>query len=225
MGNKARMYVDIMALNPEVTGSCFLCIAKLPNKESVKFVLDCGLFQEEEYEKFNDSFPFEAGNIEFALLTHNHVDHTGRLPLLVKKGFNGKIVCSKQTKVILPLALKDSCKVLKDVCKRKHVKQLYADEDVEKTIANTLGIEFNSNTEVSPNVNVRLLKNGHLVGAAMILVEVHYPGEEEINILFSGDYNNKNVFFDVDELPEEIKGRRISLIIESTYGKMLSTEI
>ena len=225
MGNKARMYLDIMALNPEVTGSCFLCILKLPTKESVKFVVDCGLFQEEEYESFNYDFPFDPNNIDFALLTHNHVDHTGRLPLLFKEGFDGNIYCSQQTKCFLPLALNDSCKVLKDVCKRKHTKQMYTDTDVEKAICNTIGLDFNSKTEINPNVNVTFLKNGHLIGAAMILVEIHYPGEEDINILFSGDYNNKNAFFDIDILPQEIREKRISLIIESTYGKMVSTEI
>lgn len=225
MGNKARMYLDVMALNPEVTGSCFLCILKLPSKECVRFVVDCGLFQEEKYEEFNYTFPFEPKNIDFALLTHNHVDHTGRLPFLFRKGFEGKVYCSKQTKTFLPLALFDSCKVLKDICKRKNIKQLYNDEDVDKVLENTIGLEFNSQTKINQNVNITLLKNGHLIGAAMILVQIHYPGEEDINILFSGDYNNKNAFFEVDNLSNEIKEKRISLVIESTYGKMNSSEI
>ena len=91
MGKKARMYVDIMALHPEVTGSSFLCIVKLPNYETVKFLVDCGLFQEEKYEEYNYTFPFDPENIDFVLVTHNHVDHTGRLPLLFRKEFNKKI--------------------------------------------------------------------------------------------------------------------------------------
>lgn len=225
MANKTRMYVDIMALNPEVTGSCFLCVLKLPNKECVKFIVDCGLFQEEEYDKYNYSFPFNPENIDFALLTHNHVDHTGRLPFLYRKGFSGKVYCSKQTKILLPLALQDSCKVLKDVCKRKNIKQLYTEEDVDKTLTNTVGVDFYSKIEITPNISVTLLKNGHLIGAAIICIEIHYPGEEDINICFSGDYNNKNLFFDIDPMPEEIKQKRISLIIESTYGTMNSSEI
>lgn len=225
MGNKARMYVDIMALNPEVTGSCFLCILKLPDKNCVKFIVDCGLFQEEKYDKYNFDFPFNPEEIKFALLTHNHVDHTGRLPLLFRKGFNSKIYCTKQTKIFLPLALNDSCKVLRDVCKRKNIKQLYTDEDVEKVKANTIGVDFNSKIEMTPNIDVTFLKNGHLIGAAMIFLRIHYPGEEDINILFSGDYNNKNVFFNVDKISKEIKKKRISLVIESTYGKMNSSEI
>lgn len=225
MGNKARMYLDIMALNPEVTGSCFLCVVKLPTRESVKFIVDCGLFQEEEYEDLNYILPFDPDKIEFAILTHNHIDHCARIPLLYRKGFKGKLYCSKQTQILLPLALRDSCKILKETCKRKHVKQLFDEEDVEKTIDNSVGLDFYSKTEVAPNINITLLENGHLIGAAMILVEIHYPGEEDINILFSGDYNNKNAFFEVNDIPEEIKEKRLSLILESTYGSTNSSEV
>ena len=85
MGSKERFYVDIMALQPEVTGSCNLVIVNYPNGEKTRFIVDCGLFQESEYSKYNECFPFNAENIEFCAITHNHVDHTGRLPLLVKK--------------------------------------------------------------------------------------------------------------------------------------------
>ena len=171
MGNKARMYLDIMALNPEVTGSCFLCIAKFPNKESVKFIVDCGLFQEEEYENLNYSFPFEADNIHFALLTHNHVDHTGRLPLLLKKGFGGKIFCSKQTKCFLPLALKDSCKVLKDVCKRKNIKLISSMGTGNKMDPSRLKIMEVRKTSYDPIAKIirKMVKDERTKGKVMVV--------------------------------------------------------
>lgn len=225
MGNKAKMYIDIMALNPEVTGSCLLCVLKTPNREVTRFIVDCGLFQEESYDEFNYSFPFNCDNIDFALLTHNHVDHTGRLPFLYKKGYKGKIYCSNQTKVLLPLALEDSCKVLKDVCKRQNRKQLYTEVDVNETIRNTIGVQFEEKIHITENVDVTFLKNGHLIGATMILVEINYPNEEAINILFTGDYNNKNLFFNIDEIPTEILDKRLNIFIESTYGEMNSADI
>lgn len=91
MGSKERFYVDIMALHPEVTGSCILLIVNYPDGEKKRFIVDCGLFQESEYAKYNEGFPFNAENIEFCVITHNHVDHTGRLPLLTKQGFSGDI--------------------------------------------------------------------------------------------------------------------------------------
>lgn len=67
MGSKERFYADIMALQPEVTGSCNLVIVKYPNGESAKFVVDCGLFQERDYQEYNRSFPFDSDNIDFVL--------------------------------------------------------------------------------------------------------------------------------------------------------------
>ena len=77
----------------EVTGSGHPIVVKYPNGETTRFIVECGLFQEKEYQKYNCDFPFDGENIEFAIITHNHVDHVGRLPLLIKKGFNGKIRC------------------------------------------------------------------------------------------------------------------------------------
>lgn len=218
MGNKAKMYLDIMACHPEVTGSCFLCVLKLPNRESVKFIVDCGLFQEKEYDSLNYELPFNCDEISFVLVTHNHVDHVGRLPLLFKKGYSGKVYCSAQTELLLPLALNDSQKVLADICKRKHIKNLYGVKDVEKTLESVVGIDFNHKIQVTPNIEVTFLQNGHLIGAAMILIEINYPGEEPINVLFTGDYNSTNAFFDIQEISTEIKEMRLTTVIESTYG-------
>lgn len=225
MGNKFKMYLDVMACHPEVTGSCFLCVLKLPDRQTIKFLVDCGLFQEEKYSNLNDDLPFDCENIDFVLLTHNHVDHTGRLPLLFKRGFRGKIYTSNPTKLLLPLALNDSYKVLSDVYKRNHKKRLYDEKDVKLTLENVEGLNFNEKIKVTPNIYITLLKNGHLFGASMILVEISYPDEEPINLLFTGDYNNKNYFFEVDDIPKEVKDLRISVIIESTYGDMSVKEV
>lgn len=218
MGNKARMYLDIMACHPEVTGSCFLCVLKLPNRETLKFVVDCGLFQEKDYDALNEELPFDCNEISFVLVTHNHVDHTGRIPFLYKRGYSGKVYCSSKTKVLLPLALKDSQKVLADVFKRKHQKTLYSANDVETALNNVVGVEFNQKKQLTPNISVTFLENGHLIGAAMILIEINYPGEEPINVLFTGDYNNKNEFLNLSEIPTQVKNLRLSVVIESTYG-------
>ena len=87
MGKNCRFYVDVMAMQNEVTGSCNLIIVKFPSEETVRFVVDCGLFQEREYEEMNSVLPFNAENIDFCLVTHVHVDHIGRLPYMVRNGF------------------------------------------------------------------------------------------------------------------------------------------
>ena len=225
MGNKIKLYLDIMACHPEVTGSCFLAVLKLPNRETVKFVIDCGLFQEKEYDSLNYELHFDCDEISFVVVTHNHVDHIGRLPLLFKRGYNGKVYCSTQTKILLPLALNDSQKVLDDVCKRKHQSSLYNVKDVETTLNNVVGVDFNNKIKVTPNIEVTFLENGHLIGAAMILIEINYPGEEPINVLFTGDYNNKNEFLNLHELPMRVRNKRMSVVIESTYGDTSVEEI
>ena len=225
MGKKERFYADLMATQPEVTGSCNLIIVKLPNDETIRFVVDCGLFQEKEYEELNNALPFNAENVDFCLVTHNHVDHTGRLPLMVKKGFFKKIYATETTCKLLPLALNDSFKVLRDISKRKNKKVLYNEGDVERTISLLSPCKFNETVEISPNVKITFLNNGHLIGAALILVQISYPGCNDINLLFTGDYNNKNMFFDVNPIPECILNLPLTIIQESTYGNMDTSEI
>lgn len=225
MGQKERFYADIMAVNPEVTGSCNLVVVKLPNKETIKFVVDCGLFQERAYESDNNTLPFNPENVDFCLVTHNHVDHTGRLPLLAKLGFYNKIYATETTCKLLPLALEDSFKVLEEVSKRKHKPNIYQEVDIKRTLKLLEPIEYEVPTEVMEGVKVTFISNGHLVGAALILVQISYPGYEDISILFTGDYNNKNVFFDVKPLSEWIRNLPVTVVQESTYGDMDSTEI
>lgn len=136
MGKKERFYADVMAMHPEVTGSCNLVIVKLPNSETIRFVVDCGIFQESEYEELNYTLPFNAESVDFCLVTHNHVDHTGRLPFMIKNGFRNKIYATETTCKLMPLALNDSCKVLEDVAKRKNKKCLYTEAHVKETVSN-----------------------------------------------------------------------------------------
>lgn len=225
MGKNCRFYVDLMAMHEEVTGSCNLVIVKFPDGETLRFVVDCGLFQEREYDKLNYVLPFNAENIDFCLVTHVHVDHIGRLPYMVKNGFCRKIYATETTCKLLPLALYDSFKVLNLVAKRKNVKPLYSENDVGRTLSLLKGCKYNETLNIHKNVKVTFLNNGHLVGAALILVQISYPGYEDINLLFTGDYNNKNMFFDVNPIPQWILNLPLTIIQESTYGDMDSTEI
>ena len=226
MGRKDDFYVDIMSMHPGVTGSCNLVIVKLPNKETLRFVVDCGLFQERENDKLNKSFPFNAQDIQFVLITHNHVDHIGRLPLLVHEGFCKSIYTSEITSHLLPLALGDSYRVLSDVSKRKHQSCLYSADDVSRTMQLVKPVNFEETFSIGEYIKVTFLGcNGHLLGAACILVQLSYPEREDINLLFTGDYNSKNIFLDLHPIPEWILDLPLTVIQESTYGNMDSSEI
>ena len=227
MGSKERFYADIMAMNNGVTGSCNLVIVRLPNPDypRVRFIVDCGLFQEREEDNYNDDFPFDPDKLDFALVTHNHVDHIGRLPLLARKGFQGIIYTTEATRKLLPLSLWDCHKVLKDVCKRKHKQPTYKSEDVSKALSLIKGCMYGEEIQVHENVYVTFLNNGHLIGAALILVRITYPGFDNINLLFTGDYKGDNIFLDVKPIPQKILELPITVIQESTYGDMDTEEM
>ena len=90
---KGGFYYTITALHPEVTGSCLFVKVHYPDGKVTHFIVDCGMFQEAEYTQLNNQqLPFCSSKISFALITHNHADHNGRLPVLVKEGFKGKII-------------------------------------------------------------------------------------------------------------------------------------
>lgn len=224
-GIKCRFYVDVMAFHPEVTGSCLLVVVKYPDGTGTKFIVDCGLFQEKELSNYNTELPFDASQIEFALITHNHVDHTGRLPFIIKKGFYRNIYVSRQTSVLIEPALEDSYRVLKSVAKRENRVELYSIENVGAVLNNMQKCEYYENIHITSNIKAIFFPNGHLPGAALILVQISYPEYEDINLLFTGDYNKSNIFFDVSGIPEEIRKLPITIIQESTYGNMNSWEI
>lgn len=227
MNSKCRFYVDIQSLNSKVTGSCHLCIVKYPNGDTTRFIVDCGLFQgeDEQSSEKNKCFPFDADKIDFVLVTHNHIDHIGRLPLLHANGYRGKIYTSKDTYHLLPLALSDSYRVLKDNAKRANENVLYSESDVSATIKLVEAVPYMQAIDIDEHIRVTFFRNGHLIGAALILVEISYPGEKSINWLFTGDYNNKNMFFDIPPLPQNVLDMPLNIMQESTYGDMDSSEI
>lgn len=225
MGSKSRFHVDIMDVHDKVTGSCHLCVVMYPNGEKLKFIVDCGLFQQEEGDELNKKLLFNADEIEFCMVTHNHVDHTGRLPLLVKNGFNGRIYATETTCNLLPEALNDSFSVLKGRAKSSGNLPIYGEEHVAQAVALCDPCEYDHTIEITENIRVNFFENDHLPGAALILVRIAYPGEENINLLFTGDYNNKSVFQNDVNIPSWVLDLPLTVIQESTYGDTNSEDI
>ena len=221
----SAFYVDVMSDSQEVTGSCLYCTVHFPDNESTHFIVDCGLFQESEYNDLNNELLFDPSKVDFALITHNHIDHIGRLPFLVKNGFNSPIYTTVDTCTLLPLALNDTSSILRGRAKKTKNPPLYTDTDVSKTINLVNGIPYGAEISMSKNIKCTFFPNGHLFGAALILVQIEYYGFDPINILFMGDYNNKNMFFDVPPLPDWVLNLPLTIVCESTYGYMDSSEI
>lgn len=224
-GTRLNNYVDVMSFHKGVTGSCNLLVAKYDDGLTIKGAVDCGLFQEREYSELNKKLPFNANELDFVLVTHNHVDHTGRLPLLIKKGYTKNIYMTYVTENLIPLAMEDSLKVLTNLAKRNNEEPLYSVQDKDIMLSKIIGCKFNREVWVNPYVKATFLSNGHLPGAALILVQIVRAGYEDINILFTGDYNSKNMFFNVEPIPDYVKNLPLTVVQESTYGNMDSSQI
>lgn len=221
---RPKFCADVMAFHPEITGSFILIVVKYPNGTSTKFIVDCGLIQEKKFVEYNSKLPINAKTLDFVLVTHNHIDHVGRLPLLIKEKYEGNIYMTNATSKLIKLSLKDNLKVLKTISRKNSENILYSEYDINKCFEKIVGCEFEK-TLIIDNIKITFLSNGHLLGAAMILVQISYPGYEDINLLFTGDYNNKNMFFDVKPISKFIKGLSLTIIQESTYGYIDSSEV
>lgn len=225
MGQKSRFNVTIQSFHKGVTGSCTLVSVNFPNGETNRFLVDCGLFQEKNFLVQNEIVPIIPEKVDFVLITHNHTDHTGRLPLLVKNGLKAPIYSNKTNCLLMPPALKDSSKVLKNFAKIHNKKALYSDSDVEGTLELLHGCNWDQPEYFNSNIKFTFFKNGHLVGASIILVQISFKGYEDINLLFTGDYSNQNIFFYVPVLPDWVLSLPLTVVCESTYGNTNSANI
>ncbi len=226
MGKKEKFYASITALHPEVSGSCIHVCVKHPDGRKNIFIVDCGLFQEKKYEQLNkEKFPFDCENIDFVLITHNHTDHMARLPMLTKGGFYKKIYATKATSHLMGPALMNSYQIMKENAKRMKLKPLYDDTDVENVLMQVVPCELEKTIDVNDGIKITYCDNGHLIGAGMILVQISEPGEEDINLFFTGDYKPDNLLKEVNDIPDWITELPVTIVIESTYGNIEKSEI
>ncbi len=181
--------------------------------------------EKEEVAKLNQNLDFNPTDVDFCMVTHNHIDHTGRLPFIVKKGFDGKIYATETTCKLLPEALNDSFTVLSGRAKAAGKPPLYGEEDVARTMSLCSPCNYNETIQINENIKVNFFENNHLPGAAMILVRVSFPGHDDINLMFTGDYNDKNVFLKESVIPSWVFDLPITVVQESTYGDTDSEEI
>ena len=212
------MKLTCIGATHEVTGSCHLLEACGKN-----ILIDCGMEQGADlYE--NQEIPVSAGKIDYVLLTHAHIDHSGKLPLLCKQGFSGDIVTTFATSDLCEIMLRDSAHIQEFEAEWRNRKAkrsgeeeyepLYTMADAEATVKLLAPIDYNQKITLCDGIEVRFNDMGHLLGSASIEVWIT-EGEVSKKIVFSGDVGNVNQPIIKD--PQKVKEADY-VVIESTYG-------
>ncbi|MBN2853772.1 MAG: MBL fold metallo-hydrolase [Clostridia bacterium] len=204
-----------------VTGSNYLL-----ETNKIKLLIDCGLFQGSKAIKamnYNE-FGYRPEEIDYLLLTHAHIDHSGRIPLLYKKGFTGSVLCTKATKGLCEIMLPDSAHIQESNAEYKNRKRkrageallepLYTMDDAVSCLNSFQGVQYNTVIELSDEIKVRYRDAGHILGSACIEVWVT-ENDKTTKIIFSGDLGKKNTPIIKDPFQFE---ETDFLIMESTYG-------
>jgi metallo-beta-lactamase family protein len=179
---------------------------------NTKILIDCGMFQGAQHveDKNYEDFPFNPEEIDFLLVTHAHIDHTGRIPKLYKDGFQGKILATRPTKDFAKNMLEDSQGILEYEAKKLKRKPLYKKIDVEKSLKLIEGVNYGKKIDLDKGISCRFRDAGHILGSAII--EVWAEGKK---IVFSGDLGNPPVPL---LKPTEFIKEADYVVIESTYG-------
>jgi len=206
-----------------VTGSCHL----LQIKHGPNILIDCGMFQGRTPYHSSDPFGFDPKEVDILLISHAHLDHVGRIPKLVKEGFNGKIVATRATLELAEVVLLDSAKIaeedyrtaLKKALRRGEEdsvrKPIYTLDDARAVFDLTIQYaQYNDIIKLTQNVTATFRNAGHILGSSTI--QIDFQEKEQVKtIVFSGDLGNQTDT--AMPAPEAVK-KTNALYIESTYG-------
>ena len=218
------MKITFLGATKTVTGSNYLVEAA-----GKKFLVDCGMWQgrkELEEENF-DEFDFNPAEIDFMLLTHAHIDHSGRIPKLYNEGFKNKIYAHKATCDLCALMLPDSGHIQEmenEWKNRKRMRKgekerppLYTAEEAAKCLEIFEPVQYDEIIEITPQIHVRFNDAGHMLGSSIIEVWIEENGKKTKTV-FSGDLGNNDIpLLDSPTMIEDAD----NLVMESTYGSRL----
>ena len=221
------MKITFLGATKTVTGSNILVETK-----DKKFIMDCGLYQGQQKEIMlnTDDFLFDPKEIDFMLLSHAHIDHSGRIPKLYVDGYRGPIYATKATCDLCEIMLPDSGYIQESEIEwlnRKRRREgkhplppLYTYNDAIDSLALLERVHYDETFQIDSNIRVRFRDAGHMLGSALIEVWIKEDGKEQ-KIVFTGDLGN-------DDIPllrqHEIIEDADVLIMESTYGNRVHDE-
>ena len=208
----------------EVTGSCHYLEAC-----GKHILIDCGLEQGPDlYE--NQEIPINPSMIDYILLTHAHIDHSGKIPLLVKNGFKGEIICTFATSDLCSIMLRDSAHIQESEAEWRNRKALrsgaplyeplYTVQDAMNAVALLAPIDYNQTIQLCKGIELRFTDVGHLLGSSCIEVWITEDGVSK-KIVFSGDVGNIDQPIIKDPAYTE---NADYIVMESTYGNRVHTQ-
>ena len=218
------MKVTFLGAAKTVTGSNFLV-----EGAGKKFLVDCGMYQgiAKEEEKNYDDFLFNVDEIDFMLLTHAHIDHSGRIPKLYNAGYRNKIYATKATCDLCGIMLPDSGHIQEMEVEWKNRKRerqgkeplepMYTAEEAIKSCEVFVPVKYDEIIDIDENIKVRFNDAGHMLGSSIIEIWITENGKQE-KIVFSGDIGNNDI--PLLDSPTMIESADY-LIMESTYGGRL----
>ncbi len=218
------MNITFLGAAKTVTGSNFLVEAA-----GKKFLVDCGMYQGKAAQEIENSedFLYDPKEIDFMLLTHAHIDHSGRIPKLYNEGFRAPIYAHRATVDLCSIMLPDSGHIQETEIEWKNRKRLraglealpplYTAEDAIKSMEIFKSVEYDTIIDVAENIQVRFNDAGHMLGSSIIEIWVTENGKTE-KIVFTGDLGNNDI--PLLDSPTMIESADY-LVMESTYGSRL----
>lgn len=218
------MKITFLGAVKAVTGSCFLVETR-----NSKFIVDCGLFQGYKVDEKNNAedFAFNIKELDFVILTHAHIDHSGRLPKLYKDGYRGRIISTKATADLCEIMLPDSGHIQEAEAEwsnrkraragKKPLPPIYSVEDATNCTRLFERHRYYETIILNDEIRLRFCDAGHTLGSSILEIWIK-EGATETKLVFSGDLGNKNmpILRDPDIIEEADY-----LIMESTYGNRL----
>ena len=222
------MKIKLLGAAKTVTGSCYSLVTK-----NEKILIDCGMFQgSKEMERMNyEDFSFNPKDYSALILTHAHLDHSGRIPKLIKYGFRGKIYCTEETKALAEIIMMDSAHIAKQDTEEENErrakqglpprKPIYNEIDVQNALKLFRIIEYGQDVKISKDILARFYDAGHILGAASIQLRIK-EGKRISLIAFSGDLGQANAVLVKNTTPIP---KADYAFIESTYGDRLHPAI
>jgi metallo-beta-lactamase family protein len=220
------MHVDFLGAAQTVTGSMHVL-----RTARATVLLDCGLFQGRRREAFerNRALPFRPADVDAVVLSHAHIDHSGALPLLASHGFRGSIFATPATRDLCAVMLEDAARIQESDARvvnklidrgelpGERVEPLYTSDDAARALESMTGVPYHRAFDVAPGVRATFLDAGHVLGSALVVLDVEDGGRTR-RLVFTGDLGrNGTPILRDPEVPEGAE----ALIMESTYGDRL----